>query len=114
MKETGRFFLSLLLFVAGLLHLFVPQAFSSAIFWGYEETSNILAGVFEIILSILIWYYPRVGAILSAGWFILLIPIHVYVSLNSIPMFGIDSPVLLWIRTSLQLPLIWGAWTLRK
>jgi uncharacterized membrane protein len=113
MKETARFFLSLILLFAGVLHIIVPEVFTPAIFWGHEETSNFVAGIYEIILSFLLWYRPKMGAILSAGWFILLIPIHIYVSLNSIPVFGIDSPALLWARTFFQLPLIWWAWTLR-
>jgi uncharacterized membrane protein len=113
MKEIGRFCLSAILFSAGVIHLVLPEIFNPAIFWGMEELSNIAAGFLEIMLSLLIWVRPKLGAYLTTTWFIILLPIHVYVSIEGVPILGIDSKLLLWLRTFLQLPLIWWAWKMR-
>lgn len=110
----GRLALSSILTIAGILHLVRPEVFHPAIFWGFEDLSNIGAGGLELLLALLLWIRPSLGARLSALWFVVLIPIHVYVSVKGISMFGIDSKLILWIRTILQLPLIWGAWQLKN
>jgi uncharacterized membrane protein len=114
MKEIERFFLSLILLSAGILHLVRPEVFDPAIFWGYKELSNVAAGVLELILALLLLVRPGLGARLTALWLVVLLPVHIYVSVNAIPMFGIDSRLFLWGRTLLQLPLILWAWSISK
>jgi len=114
MKETVRFFLSAILLVAGVLHLIRPEIFAPAIFWGYEDLSNYVAGVLEIILAILLWTHPRLGGTLTAVWLVLLLPVLIYISIEGLRMFGFNSKLILWGRTSLQFPPIYWAWSLRN
>ena len=75
-----------------------------------------LSGVLEIILGVGIlrknWQDFFAKAI--AVYFFLLIPLHLYVALNGIEMFGIQSPLLLWIRCLLQFGLIIWAVSLQS
>lgn len=99
-----KFFISGLLFSAGLIHLFMPELFYPATPLPWKWEFNILVGVFEIIVAILFWV-PKLNdfaARLSALWFLLLMPVHLYVSFYQISIFGISNPILLWGRTLLQ------------
>jgi uncharacterized protein len=110
----SRFSLSLLLMVAGILHIFYPAMFDPAIPFQMKDEINLFAGVLEILLSIGFWI-PRINDLTSkacALWFLLLIPIHVYVSYFKIPMFGFNQPLFLWARTFLQ-PLLFF-WALNQ
>ena len=112
----ARFSLSLILAAGGVLHLFYPELFDAAIPWGPKWPINLFAGVLELLLSVGLWLRPSrdLAARLSALWFLILIPIHVFVSINHIEMFGISHPVLLWIRTLLQPLLFFWALSLQK
>jgi uncharacterized protein YqjF (DUF2071 family)/uncharacterized membrane protein len=110
----SRLCLSLLLMVAGILHILYPEMFDPAIPFQMKYEINLFAGVLEILLSIGLWI-PRVSDLSSkicALWFLLLIPIHLYVSYFKIPMFGVDQPAFLWTRTLLQ-PLLFF-WSLNQ
>ena len=104
----SRFFLSLILFFAGILHLWRPELFDPAIPFDDKWSINVFSGLFEITLGFGLWKkkLQDISAQISALWFLLLIPIHLYVSWNHIPMFGIGHPALLWARTALQ-PLLY-------
>ena len=108
-----RYFLAVIFLVAGIIHIVSPEKFSPAIFWGLEDLSNYAAGVIEIVLAILLVRKHRLAGKLSAAWLFILIPVHVYISVKGIPMFGVNDPVILWARTALQLPVIWFAWRIR-
>lgn len=112
----SRFILSLILFLAGLLHLFMPQLFDSAIPFEYKWPINLFAGILEIFLACGLWItrYKDWFAQLTALWFLILIPIHIYVAWNEIPIFGISSPFLLWGRTLFQPVLIFWALSLHN
>ena len=110
----SRFLLSLLLMVAGILHVLYPEMFDPAIPFEMKEEINLFAGILEILLSIGLWI-PRFSDLSSkicALWFLLLIPVHLYVSYFKIPIFGIDQPLLLWARTLAQ-PLLFF-WALNQ
>lgn len=110
----SRLCLSLLLMVAGDLHILYPEMFDPAIPFQMKDEINLFAGVLEILLSIGLWI-PRASDFSSkicALWFLLLIPIHLYVSIKKIPMFGVDEPVFLWARTFMQ-PLLFF-WALNQ
>ncbi len=103
-KMISRFLLSLVLMVAGLLHIFSPEMFDPAIPFQMKHEINLFAGILEILLSIGFWI-PRLSDLSSkicALWFLALIPVHIYVSYFKIPMFGVDQPVFLWARTLMQ------------
>jgi uncharacterized protein YqjF (DUF2071 family) len=111
----SRVLLSLILFVAGLFHIICPQLFDPAIPFAPKSLINICAGVLEIILAIGLWSKKRkdIFARSTALWFVFLIPVHIYVSLERIPMFGFDEPIFLWARTMFQLVLIFWALSLQ-
>ena len=100
----SRSLMSLLLATAAFFHLLAPSFFDAAIPFSYKLEINLLAGTLELLLAFGLWL-PNIRdlcARLTALWFLLLVPIHVYVSVNQTPMFGISHPALLWGRTLLQ------------
>lgn len=112
----SRLLLSLLLITAALLHFFVPQAFDPAIPFSFKREANCFAGIVEFFLGMGLWH-PRLKdtcARLSALWFIALIPIHLYVSIQGIPIFGVTHPLALWGRTVLQPALFFWALSLQE
>ncbi len=114
--QLSRLGLSALLGVAGYLHVVSPEAFNPAIPFPWKTEINILVGLFEILLAVGLWpeRTREYAARFSALWFLLLIPIHIYVSWQRIPMFGVNDPVILWLRTFLQPVLYFCALSLQK
>lgn len=112
------FFLSLILFAAGIVHLMDPYSFVNAIplFVPWKLELVYLTGYLEILLALGLWWRKKrvLTASIITTYFILLLPIHFYVSINVIPMFGISDPFLLWGRTLFQLVFIAWAFSLRK
>ncbi len=113
-----KIFLSLLLFFAGVIHLWSPDHFINAVpdFLFFKKHIVYVTGYFEIILALGLWHkkYQHTFAEVTAKYFILLIPIHFYVAINGIEMFSINSKPLLWLRLVLQYPLILCAFSLTK
>ncbi len=111
----SRLLLSSILLVAGVLHLIRPELFDNAIPFSFKFEINLLAGFLEILLGLGLWIpkFKDFAARISALWFLLLTPIHIYVSLFEIPMFGFSHPALLWGRTFLQPVLFLWALTLQ-
>ncbi len=111
----SRCALSLLLFTAGWVHLLRPELFDPAIPFAAKGLINALSGGLEIALAVGFWVPPLrdASARLSALWFLLLTPVHVYVSVNEIPLFGVGHPALLWARTLLQPGLFFWALSLQ-
>lgn len=112
-----RFFLSAILFSAGVLHLVRPELFSAAIppYFGYSKEIIYFTGLFEILLAIgLLWRKTLdLTARITAGYFIMLIPVHLYVSILGIEIFGIQSKLVLWLRTLFQFFFIFWALSLQ-
>jgi len=107
--------LSLVLFVAGVLHLVRPELFNPAIPFGPKLLINYGSGLFEIILALSLWS-RRLGDTAARGaalWFLILTPIHIYVCVLQIPMFGISDPVWTWLRTGFQAVLFFWALSLQ-
>lgn len=111
----SKILMSLLLLTAGSLHWIAPDVFNPAIPFPFKTEINIVVGLLEIILGFGLLYPASrdLSAKLSALWFLLLTPVHIYVSVNEIAMFGFDHPVLLWGRTLLQPVLYFWALTLQ-
>jgi uncharacterized protein len=112
----SRILLSLLLVIAGIVHLWRPEVFNPAIPFPWKWEINLLSGVFEIILGCALWI-PKskdLAARLSALWFLLLTPVHVFVCVKGIPMFGTSSPFVLWGRLFLQPALYFWALSLQE
>lgn len=104
--------------MAGFYHLVSPEVFLVVIpSWvPFKNELILLTGVLEIILAALLLNpgSRKRSAELIAFYFLLLLPLHVYVALNDIPMAGVDHPVVLWGRVLFQFILIWWALSLRK
>ncbi|MFP5458910.1 MAG: DUF2071 domain-containing protein [Bacteriovoracia bacterium] len=111
-----RILLSLLLVVAGVVHVVRPELFDPAIPFGPKLLINYLAGLIEIVLGVGLWpsRFKDHAARLTALWFLVLTPIHVYISINEIPIFGVSHPAILWGRTVLQAGLFFWALSLQE
>lgn len=116
-KNLGLLLLSLLLGTAGVVHIADPQVFLPAIppTVPYRIEIVILTGILEIaFIPFFFTKYRRTSLALVKWYFLLLLPVHMYVSLYGIPMFGTNHPVILWGRTFLQLPLVYWVHRLEK
>jgi uncharacterized membrane protein len=110
--------LCFILIGAGIVHLMDPYSFVNAIplFMPFKLEIIYATGFLEFILAAgLLYNKSRVlFSTLTAIYFLILLPIHIYVSAFEIPMFGVSDPVMLWGRTLFQLIFIWWAYSLRK
>ena len=75
----------------------------------------ILTGILELLLAVgLVMDRSRnISAVLTSLYFIAIIPAHLHIAINQIPMFGISSPYLLWGRVAFQIVFIRWAWWVR-
>ena len=114
MKSRSLF--SGFLFTAGLLHLVRPDLFSPALPVEGKLALNWAAGLLEILLALALWStrWRDLAARGAALWFLLLTPLHLYVSYYGIAIFGIETPALLWGRTALQPLLFFWALSLQE
>jgi uncharacterized membrane protein len=110
--------LSSFLFIAGVLHLIRPGLFLAAMppFIPFHLELIYFTGFLEILFAVglLINKTRQLSAYLCAIYFIAILPAHFHVSMNHIPMFGIESPVLLWFRTVFQGVFIYWAYFAAK
>ncbi len=115
-RLVSRGCLSLLLGAAGVLHVISPQLFDAAIPFPLKLEINIAAGILECVLAVALWVpkFQDRAALATAAWFLVLTPIHLYVSWYRIPMFGFDHPAILWGRTVLQGGLYFWALSLQN
>ncbi len=112
-----RHALSLILLVAGIAHFMVPNLFLVAMppYIPWHKELIFLTGVLEVIFAVglTIDKTRYLASVLTACYFIAILPAHIHVSVNGIEMFGISSPILLWMRTFFQSVFIYWAWSLR-
>lgn len=113
-----KYCLALILLIAGVIHLASPEVFLAAFpFWvPYKIELIYLTGVLEIVLAIglMIKKFQDLSAKTTALYFLLLLPIHIYVSFYSIEIFGINNPFLLWGRTLFQFVFFFWALSLQE
>lgn len=97
--------------MAGVVHLIRPELFDPAIPFSFKLEINIAAGIFEIMLALGLCFSRTkdLAARLSALWLLLLLPIHVYISVLEIPIFGVSHPAILWGRAAFQFVLYFWA-----
>lgn len=116
--KLSNLLLATLLFAAALIHFYHPASFTPAIpdFFLYKTLIVIITGIIEVILAfgLLIKKYKHLAASLTTFYFILLVPVHVYVAFNGIELFGISNKLLLWLRTFFQYAFILWAYSLQK
>ena len=110
--------MAFILLVAGVVHLIKPEVFLVAMppYIPWHIPIIYLTGVIELIfvpLLIIDRHRYRASKVLAL-YFIAIWPAHFHVSVNNIPMFGIDNPLVLWGRTLFQVIFISWAYSLRK
>lgn len=119
MTKTPRLYLlSAFILIAGLLHLISPEKFLPAIppFLPFAFFIIYLTGAFEILMAILL-LRPKtqdLAAKTLAAYFLILLPVHIYVAYYGIEIFGVHSKLLLWGRTVFQFVFYFWALSLQK
>ncbi len=115
MKTLGMIFVLLL---AGLLHFILPEEFTKAVppYFLAPEFIVYLTGVFEVLLAFgLIKESSRQStAQLLMVFFVILLPAHIYVSMEGITMFGVSHKGWLWARTLGQSFFIYWAYLIKE
>ena len=110
-----RITLSLVLLTAGALHLLRPALFLPAMpdYIPWHSFWVAFTGLAEIAAAIGLWLprLARVTAGLLMIFFVAILPAHLHVAQNDIPMFGLDNPWL-WVRIPFQAVFLAGAWIL--
>ncbi len=104
MQLIAKIFISTLLAYIGALHLITPDLFNPVIPFPWKWEINLISGVLEIVLAILLWI-PKTrdfAARMTALWFLILTPIHIYMIWEGIPFFSTNSPAILWARLFFQ------------
>ncbi len=118
LRNLFKFLLAIILLVAGVIHLIKPQAFMVAMppYIPFHHATIILTGILEIIFAIgLVFERTRnLSATLTALYFLAIIPAHLHIAINLIPMFGVTSPMILWGRVLFQFVFIRWAWWIRQ
>lgn len=116
-RNISKYSLCLILYIAGILHLHIPDLFIPALpaILPYKFELIYITGIFELILGtgLIVQKYQDLSAKTLALYFLLLLPIHVFVSLYSIEIFGINNSFLLWGRTFFQFVFIFWALSLQ-
>ena len=110
--------MSIFVFLAGAIHFTAPEKFLPAIppFISHPEMVIFMTGMLEIILAILLCRKRTqdLAAKALALYFLILLPVHLYVSYYGIERFGVESKLLLWIRTGFQFVLYFWALSLQN
>lgn len=119
-KQLSLYVMAALYFLAGLNHFRSPQAYESIIpgWMGNSGMLNIMAGIAEIILAILLLFkqtrkWACYGIMLML---VVFIPIHIHMIVEGLGINGVAmAPWILWVRLLLLQPLlIFWAWTNRQ
>lgn len=118
MKKTSLLFVMvLILFSAGIVHLAAPKVFLKAMpdYIPFHIQLIYITGLIEIALGIglLLKRTRKYAAYALMAYFVAILPAHIHVAVNDIPMFGYDSPYVLWGRTAFQVVFIYWAYKLR-
>jgi uncharacterized membrane protein len=118
-KHLSLYVMAALYFLAGLNHFRSPASYEGIIppWLGNREILNVLAGIAEIVLAVLILFKPtRKWACYGIiGMLIVFIPVHIYMIAEGLGINGkAIAPWVLWIRLLLLQPLlIFWAWSNR-
>lgn len=107
-----------ILAVAGFIHLIRPEVFEPAMptYLSAHRELILLTGGLELTAAIGLCLSPlrRITGYSLVAYFIAILPAHVHVAWNGIPMFGISHPALLWGRTAFQSVFILWAWQIAR
>lgn len=110
--------LILLLSVAGIIHLVSPETFLITMpeMIPFQIPIILITGILELVLALglLLKNFRVLSAMVTALYFFAIWPLHFYMALWNIPLGSLDSPVALWARVVLQIPLIYWAYSLAR
>ena len=119
LRPTARWFLGVVLGLAGLSHLtFARQEFRAQVptwFPGNEDVVVIASGVVEVLLGAALILFPRqrvlVGWIVAA-FFVAVLPGNISQLVTHTNAFGLDSDRARWLRLPFQPVLVaWALWS---
>ena len=117
-KPLRIYFMSIFIFLAGVIHLVNPEKFLPAIplFIPLPYEIIYFTGVLEISLAFLLLKdnTQDFSAKFLAIYLLLLLPIHIYISYYGIEIFGVQNKLILWLRTGFQFILYFWALSLQK
>lgn len=106
------------LVIAGFAHFIFPEQFMKAVPpWLLAPRFIVyLTGLMEFLFAFALLRKstrPAAAGLLMV-YFIVLLPAHIYVSMEGIEMFGVSHKGFLWLRTFLQSVFIWWAYEIKK
>ena len=110
--------LALLLTFAGIIHLASPETFliTMPAIVPFRIPIILVTGLLELTLAvgILLPRFRNLFAQITAMYCIAIWPVHFYMAIWNVPLGNLDSPIVLWGRVLLQIPLIYWAYSLRR
>lgn len=110
--------MSAILIIAGVAHFINPQTFISVMpsFIPLKAEIVFLTGVVELLFVPALWIDStrRNSALLLAFYFLCLLPVHLHMALEQIPIGRLAHPAWLWGRVLLQFGLIYWSYSLRR
>lgn len=118
MRLVPDLFLTLVLAIAGAVHLLKPEIYLPV--WPPYIPAALpliyFTGVCELAAAVGIWK-PSLRRI--TGWclvvfFLAILPIHFHMALNQIPLFGMSHPLALWLRIPFQGVFLYLAYRLTR
>ena len=109
--------LSFILLAAGILHLLKPETFYPLLpdILIHKKELTVFTGYLEIILAFG-FFWPRsrdLTAKMTALYFLLILPVHIYMAIFGIQMFGVSHPLILWFRVLFQFVFFFWALSLQ-
>ncbi|MEO5986738.1 MAG: MauE/DoxX family redox-associated membrane protein [Candidatus Limnocylindria bacterium] len=118
-RDIVRIGLAALMAVAGVAHFVSPRPFIGHLPDGVPLRGELVAitGVVEIMLAAgLVGPRPwrRPAALVLAGYLALVFPANIYAAVSQVPIDGVPTGWIRWVRLPLQLPIIAGAWWIAR
>lgn len=118
-KTAARWTLAFFVIYAGVAHFRNPEPFVTIV-PDYLPAPHLLvavSGFFEILggVGLLVPRTRRAAAWGLVALFVAVFPANVNMAVKHLPLAGISSPILLWLRLPLQLVLIaWAYWFTKR
>lgn len=118
-RDIVRIGLAALMAVAGVAHFMSPRPFIGHLPDSVPLRGELVAitGVVEIMLAAgLVGPRPwrRPAALVLAGYLALVFPANIYAAVSQVPIDGVPTGWIRWVRLPLQLPIIAGAWWIAR
>ena len=104
-------FFALFFFVAGIMHFVKVESFAAIVppLLPFPKIIVWVTGVMEMVFAVglLLPKYRKLSGFWLAPFLLAVLPANIYMAMYNVPMGEMTtSPVLLWVRVTLQFPLI--------